>query len=169
MRTRILGKMLNSEVQDYLQRNDIIIVPVCTTKMYGGFLLNCETVISESYALKMDETCDVLVPTVLPILYLDSIMQFGKNTNIVKNFIQDFQSITLGADKIMNPLDDVPLATGYDYLYSFGENSDHFFTPDIPDIETRDRMAETGTRIISTLVERMNMPHIVKQFHKKPL
>ena len=25
MRTRILGKMLNSEVQDYLQRNDIII------------------------------------------------------------------------------------------------------------------------------------------------
>ena len=28
MRTRILGKMLNSEVQDYLKRNDIIIVPV---------------------------------------------------------------------------------------------------------------------------------------------
>ena len=25
MRTRILGKMLNTEVQDYLQRNDIII------------------------------------------------------------------------------------------------------------------------------------------------
>ena len=31
MRTRIFGKLLNSEVQDYLERNDIIIVPVGTT------------------------------------------------------------------------------------------------------------------------------------------
>ena len=52
MRTRILGKMLNSEVQDYLSRNDIIIVPVGTTEMHGGFPLDCETVISEAYALK---------------------------------------------------------------------------------------------------------------------
>ena len=37
MRTRILGKMLNSEVQEYLKRNDIIIVPVGTTEMHGGF------------------------------------------------------------------------------------------------------------------------------------
>ena len=53
MRTRILGKMLNSEVQDYLKRNDIIIVAVGTTEMHGGFPLDCETVISEAYALKM--------------------------------------------------------------------------------------------------------------------
>ena len=39
MRTRILGKMLNTEVQDYLQRNDIIIVPVGTTEMHGGLPL----------------------------------------------------------------------------------------------------------------------------------
>ena len=56
MRTRIFGKMLNSEVQDYLQRNDIIIVPVGTTEMHGGFPLDCETVISEAYALKMAES-----------------------------------------------------------------------------------------------------------------
>ena len=69
MRTRILGKMLNSEVQDYLQRNDIIIVPVGTTEMHGGFPLDCETVISEAYALKMAESCDGLVLTGLPYFY----------------------------------------------------------------------------------------------------
>ncbi len=69
MRTRIFGKMLNSEVQDYLQRNDIIIVPVGTTEMHGGFPLDCETVISEAYALKMAEACDGLVLTGLPYFY----------------------------------------------------------------------------------------------------
>lgn len=69
MRTRIFGKMLNSEVQDYLSRNDIIIVPVGTTEMHGGFPLDCETVISEAYALKMAQSCDGLVLTGLPYFY----------------------------------------------------------------------------------------------------
>lgn len=69
MRTRILGKMLNTEVQDYLKRNDIIIVPVGTTEMHGGFPLDSETVISEAYALKMAESCDGLVLTGLPYFY----------------------------------------------------------------------------------------------------
>ena len=69
MRTRILGKMLNSEVQDYLQRNDIIIVPVGTTEMHGGLPLDCETVLSEAMALKMAESCDGLVLTGLPYFY----------------------------------------------------------------------------------------------------
>lgn len=42
MRTRILGKMLNTEVQEYLNRNDIIIVPVGTTEMHGGFPLTAK-------------------------------------------------------------------------------------------------------------------------------
>ena len=69
MRTRILGKLLNSEVQEYLKRNDVIIVPVGTTEMHGGFPLDCETVISEAYALKMAEACDGLVLTGLPYFY----------------------------------------------------------------------------------------------------
>ena len=69
MRTRILPKMLNKEVQDYLQRNDVIIVPVGTVEMHGGFPLDCETVISEAYALKMAEACDGLVLTGLPYFY----------------------------------------------------------------------------------------------------
>ena len=69
MRTRILPKMLNSEVQEYLKRNDIIIIPVGTVEMHGGFPLDCETVISEAYALKMAEACDGLVLTGLPYFY----------------------------------------------------------------------------------------------------
>lgn len=69
LRTRILPKMLNSEVQDYLKHNDIIIVPVGTVEMHGGFPLDSETVISEAYALRMAEACDGLVLTGLPYFY----------------------------------------------------------------------------------------------------
>lgn len=255
MRTRILGKMLNSEVQDYLNRNDIIIVPIGTTEMHGGFPLDCETVISEAYALKMAEACDGLVLTGLPyfyagatasgrgtvqvsvrqgidylgaiarsllrlgfkrqvyisfhgpahmticpmirdfydetgvpILYMDSMMNVGKNQDLLKNFMDDFHCITVGAYQIMNRLDDIPLVTGYAHSepqscapfndlfslgyqsaavgYCFGENKDHMSTPDIPDIETRDRMAKTGAELISRMVERMDMPHVVEQLRK---
>ena len=54
MRTRILPKMLNSEVQEYLKRNDIIIVPVGTVEMHVGLPLDVETVISEVVGLKMN-------------------------------------------------------------------------------------------------------------------
>ena len=69
MRTRILPKLLNSEVEEYLQHNDIIIVPVGTVEMHGGFPLDSETVISEAYALRMAEACDGLVLTGLPYFY----------------------------------------------------------------------------------------------------
>lgn len=255
MRTRILGKMLNSEVQDYLSRNDIIIVPVGTTEMHGGFPLDCETVISEAYCLRMAETCDGLVLTGLPYfyagatasgrgtvqvtvrqgidylgaiarsllrlgfkrqvylsfhgpahmticpmirdfydetgvpaLYMDCMMQVGKNQDLLKNFMEDFHAVTVGAYKVMNRLEDVPLVTGYHHTnpqscapfqdlfslgyqsaavgYCFGENQDHMSTPDIPDAATRDAMAERGEAIINTMVERMNMPHVVDQLRK---
>ena len=69
LRTRILPKMLNSEVEAYLEHNDIIIVPVGTVEMHGGFPLDSETVISEAYALKMAEACDGLALTGLPYFY----------------------------------------------------------------------------------------------------
>ena len=255
MRTRILGKMLNSEVQDYLQRNDIIIVPVGTTEMHGGFPLDCETVISEAYALKMAESCDGLVLTGLPyfyagatasgrgtvqvsvrqgidylgaiarsllrlgfkrqvyisfhgpahmticpmirdfydetgvpILYMDSMMSMGKNADILKNFMNDFHDITVGAYKIMNRIDDIALVTGFNHQnpqscapfndlfalgyqsaavgYCFGENGDHMSTPDIPDIETRNAMADRGAELICKMVERMDMAHVVDQLRK---
>lgn len=256
MRTRIFGKLLNSEVQDYLQRNDIIIVPVGTTEMHGGFPLDSETVISEAYALKMAESCDGLVLTGLPyfyagatasgrgtvqvtvrqgidylgaiarsllrlgfkrqvyisfhgpahmticpmlrdfydetgvpILYLDLMMQFGKCADIFSGAgAGAFHDITVGAYKIMNRLEDVPLVTGYDHRepqscapfsdlfglgyqsaavgYCFGENRDHMATPDIPDEQTRNAKAEAGADIICRMVERMDMPHVVEQLRR---
>lgn len=35
LRTRFLPKLLNSEVDEYLKSNDIIIVPVGTVEMHG--------------------------------------------------------------------------------------------------------------------------------------
>ena len=255
LRTRILPKMLNSEVQKYLKHNDVIIVPVGTVEMHGGFPLDSETVISEAFALKMAEACDGLVLTGLPyfyagatasgrgtvqvsvrqgidylgaiarsllrlgfkrqvyisfhgpahmticpmvrdfydetgvpILYMDCMIHMGKCKDLLTNFMQDFHSMTVGAYKVMNRLDDVPLVTGFQHTvpqscapfndlfalgyqsaavgYCFGENGDHCASPDIPDIETRDRMADNGADIICKMVERMDMPHVVEQLRK---
>ena len=254
MRTRILGKLMNCEVQEYLKRNDIIIVPVGTTEMHGGLPLDCETVLSEALALKMAESCDGLVLTGLPyfyagatasgrgtvqvsvregidylgaiarsllrlgfkrqvyisfhgpahmticpmlrdfydetgvpILYMDCMIHLGKCKDIFPGF-DALNDIFVGAYKIMNRIDDVPLVTGFgDFKgqscapfndlfglgfqsaavgYCFGENSDHAPTPDIPDIATRDAMAEKGADIICKMVERMDMPHVVEQLRK---
>ena len=254
MRTRILGKMLNTEVQDYLQRNDIIIVPVGTTEMHGGLPLDCETVMSEALALKMAEKCDGLVLTGLPyfyagatasgrgtvqvsirqgidylgaiarsllrlgfkrqvyvsfhgpahmticpmirdfydetgvpILYLDSVMKIMTNIQSLGG-LEELNDMFVGAYKVMGRLEDVPLVTGYGDMvpqscapfndlfalgyqsaavgYCFGENQDHAPTPDIPDIETRDRMAANGEKVIDKLVATMNMPHVVEQLRK---
>jgi creatinine amidohydrolase len=88
----------------------------------------------------------------------------------------------------MNRLEDVPLVTGYDHRepqscapfndlfglgyqsaavgYCFGENGDHMATPDIPDIDTRNKMADNGAKLICGMVERMDMPHVVDQLRK---
>ena len=254
MRTRILGKMLNTEVQDYLQRNDIIIVPVGTTEMHGGLPLDCETVMSEAMALKMAESCDGLVLTGLPYFYAGatasgrgtvqvtvrqgidylgaiarSLLRLGFKRQVYVSFhgpahmticpmVRDFYDETgvpilyidsvmkifscakdlgglealndmfVGAYKVMGRLEDVPLVTGFSdpvpqscapfndlfalgyqsaaVGYCFGENQDHAPTPDIPDVETRDRMAENGEKVIDKLVETMNMPHVVEQLRK---
>ena len=254
MRTRILGKLLNSEVQEYLSRNDIIIVPVGTTEMHGGLPLDCETVMSEALALKMAEACDGLVLTGLPyfyagatasgrgtvqvtvrqgidylgaiarsllrlgfkrqvyvsfhgpahmticpmirdfydetgvpILYMDSVMKIMGNMQALGGF-EALNDMFVGAYQVMGRLEDVPLVTGYgDYVpqscapfndlfalgyqsaavgYCFGENQDHAPTPDIPDVETRQRMADNGEKVIDKLVETMNMPHVVEQLRK---
>jgi creatinine amidohydrolase len=254
MRTRILGKMINTEVQESPSRNDIIIVPVGTTEMHGGFPLDCETVISEAYALKMAEACDGLVLTGLPyfyagatasgrgtvqvtirqgidylgaiarsllrlgfkrqvyvslhgpahmticpmvrdfydetgvpILYVDSVMQLFASMKELGG-MGAFNDMFVGAYKVMGRLEDVPLVTGFSdpvpqscapfndlfalgyqsaaVGYCFGENQDHAPTPDIPDEETRDRMAENGEKVIDFLVGKMNMPHVVEQLRK---
>jgi len=50
--------------------------------------------------------------------------------------------------------------------YCFGENTDHMPTPDIPDLDTRDKMADNGEKLICGMVDRMDMPHVVEQLRK---
>ena len=126
--------------------------------------------------------------TEVPILYMDCMMQVRKNQDLLKDFMVDFHSITVGAYKIMNRLEDVPLVTGYDHKepqscapfndlfglgyqsaavgYCFGENGDHMATPDIPDEKTRQEMADAGAATIEKMVQRMDMPHVVEQLRK---
>ena len=255
LRTRILPKMLNSEVEAYLERNDIIIVPVGTVEMHGGFPLDSETTISEAYASKMAEACDGLVLTGLPyfyagatasgrgttqvsvreginylsaiahsllrqgfkrqiyisfhgpahmtcspmvrdfydetgvpILYMDLTMQMLQNARDLFKSMDAFHTITVGAYQIMNRLEDVPLTTEYSEQlpkkcdafndifnlayqsastgYYFSEPTDHMPTTAIPDEETRQRLAGEGAELISSLVQRMDVPHVVEQLRK---
>ncbi len=252
MRTRILPKLLNSEVEEYLQHNDIIIVPVGTVEMHGGFPLDSETVISEAYALRMAEACDGLVLTGLPyfyagatasgrgtvqvsirqgidylsaiahsllrqgfkrqiyisfhgpahmtcspmvrdffdetgvpILYMDLTMQMTKNAADLFANLDSFHAITVGAYKIMGRLEDIPLTAAYAHSdpqscapfndifglayqsaaigYCFAEQKDHMSTTVIPDEETRNALAAEGEKLINSLVQRMDMPHVVEQ------
>jgi len=69
MRTRILSKLTNHEVERYLETNDIIIVPVGTVEMHGALPLDCETVLSEAFALRMADEVNALVLPNLPYFY----------------------------------------------------------------------------------------------------
>lgn len=251
LRTRMLAKMLNCEVEEYLKHNDLIIVPVGTVEMHGGLPLDCETVTSEAFALKMAEAADGLVLTGLPyfyagatasgrgtvqcsvregidylgaiarsllrqgfkrqiyvslhgpahmtcspmvrdffdetgvpILYLDLCMQlFGKKELLAS--MESMNSLFIGAYKILQRIDDVPLTTAHAYAepqtvapfqdlfglayqsgavgYCFGSPHDHAPTPVIDSVETRDRLAAEGARIIEEMVGQMDVPHLAKQ------
>ena len=66
MRTRILQKMTNTEVEEYLQRNDIIFVAVGVVETHGFFTLDVETVMPEAEAVLLAEKADGLALTDLP-------------------------------------------------------------------------------------------------------
>lgn len=69
MRTRFLTKLTNGEVEEYLERNDIVFVPVGVTETHGSLPLDSETVLAEAIALKMAEESDGLVLHNLPYFF----------------------------------------------------------------------------------------------------
>lgn len=79
MRTRFLSKCTNQEVEAYLQRNDLIFVPVGVTELHGGLPLDAETVISEAVALRLAEKTDGLVLHNLPYFYAGATLS-GRGT-----------------------------------------------------------------------------------------
>ncbi len=79
MRTRFLSKCTDIEVSQYLESNDIIIIPVGVTELHGGLPVDSETVMAEALALKMAEACDGLVLHNLPYFYAGSTIR-GRST-----------------------------------------------------------------------------------------
>ena len=61
MRTRYFTALTNIEVENYLQRNDLIFIPVGTVQAHGVLPVDCEYVAAEALALKMAEETDGLV------------------------------------------------------------------------------------------------------------
>lgn len=208
LRTRILPKLLNSELEQYLQHNDIIIVPVGTVEMHGGFPLDSETVVSEAIARSLlrlgfkrqvylsfhgpahmticPMVRDFFDETGVPILYTDMMIQMGRQKpDWLRDIAASFHAMTVGAYQIMGRLEDVPLTTEYDHRdpqtcaafndlfglayqsaavgYCFADPKDHMPTPAIPDIATRQAMAERGVALIEELVQGMDMPHVVAE------
>lgn len=175
MRTRFLTKLTNGEVEEYLDRNDIIFVPVGVTETHGAMPLDAETVVAEALALRMAEEADGLVlhnlpyffaggtncakgtvqmsvkdgmsylyqiaksllrqgfrrqvyvtchapayltvgpvirdffdETKCPILYIDMV-KAADNKDLSFNFMETFNDICIGAYKILDRLEDVPL------------------------------------------------------------
>jgi len=61
MRTRLMTSLTNTEVEQYLDRNDVIFIPVGNVEVHGGLPLDCEYVGPLAIAQKMAEEGDGLV------------------------------------------------------------------------------------------------------------
>src|SRR6202162_2990738 len=61
MRTRYLTSLTNTEIEEYLKRNDVIFIPVGNVEVHGGFPTDCEYVGPLAFAQKMAEEADGLV------------------------------------------------------------------------------------------------------------
>lgn len=61
MRTRKLTSMTNQEVEDYLARNDVIIIPCGPIEMHGLMPLEAEYIGPLGWAIKMAEKADAIV------------------------------------------------------------------------------------------------------------
>lgn len=79
MRTRLLSKMTNEEVEEYLDRNSIIFVPVGTVELHGKMPLDCEYTQPAGLALAMAEKVDGLVMDGLKYFYCGATTN-GKGT-----------------------------------------------------------------------------------------
>lgn len=79
IRTRFLPKLTNGEVEEHLETNNIIFVPVGVTETHGALPLDVETVIAEAFALKMAEEVNGLVLPNLPYFFAGA-TPVGKGT-----------------------------------------------------------------------------------------
>jgi len=61
MRTRLLTSLTNTEIEQYLKRNDVIFIPIGNVEPHGGMPIDCEYVGPLASAMKAAEEVDGLV------------------------------------------------------------------------------------------------------------
>ena len=72
MRTRLLTSLTNTEIEQYLERNDIIFIPIGTVEPAGGMPIDAEYVIPLAQAIKAAEAVDGLVLPGLAYFFPDA-------------------------------------------------------------------------------------------------
>lgn len=82
MRTRYLDSLTNAEVTAYLERNDVIFLPVGTVEMHGEMPLACEHVLPLAFAQRMAQEADGLVLPGLVYFYPGA-TAIGRGTVVV--------------------------------------------------------------------------------------
>ena len=100
MRTRCLPSMTNGEVEKYLKRSDIIIVPVGVAETHGMYPLDCEYVWAEAYARLIAEQVDGLVLPNL-VYFHPGATQVGRGT-VHMSMTDGFNYCTAIAESLLN-------------------------------------------------------------------
>ena len=72
MRSRLLTSLTNTEIEQYLRRNDIIFIPIGTVEPAGGMPIDAEYVIPLAQAIKAAEAVDALVLPGLAYFFPDA-------------------------------------------------------------------------------------------------
>ena len=99
MRTRCLPSMTNGEVEKYLERSDIIIVPVGVAETHGMYPLDCEYVLAEAYARLIAEKVDGLVLPNL-VYFHPGATQVGRGT-VHMSMTDGFNYVTAIAESLL--------------------------------------------------------------------
>ena len=99
MRTRCLPSMTNHEVEEYLKRSDIIIIPVGVAEMHGAYPLDCEYVMAEAYARLIAEQVDGLVLPNL-VYFHPGATQIGRGT-VHMSMENGFRYVTAIAESLL--------------------------------------------------------------------
>lgn len=99
MRTRCLPSMTNGEVEKYLERNDIIVVPIGVSETHGMYPLDCEYVMAEAYARLIAEQVDGLVLPNL-VYFHPGATQIGRGT-VHMSMRDGFNYVTAIAESLL--------------------------------------------------------------------
>lgn len=69
MRTWVYNKLTNNEIEEYLESDDTVLLPVGVTEMHGALPVDCENVLAQAIALRLADQINALVLMDLSYFY----------------------------------------------------------------------------------------------------